>query len=175
YHWTESGSSVGSAGLLSVPTAKMRQGDFSELLSPNNPFVTRTITDPNNSSQKIKIPVYIKDPQSAAASQCGTVAAPGPPVVFNTNGCFPGNIIPANRLSPAGIGILNDWPVPNLTSFVGGNGDWFAAKGHTQHQRKDTAAVDINITENQRLQFRHQQYAYLEYQPLDGNTDRTPK
>src|SRR4051812_21894291 len=58
YHFTESGSSVGSAGLLTVPTLKMRNGDFSELLDPNNPFVTRKDASGN------KIPVLIKDPQS---------------------------------------------------------------------------------------------------------------
>src|SRR2546426_11263099 len=42
YHFLESGSSVGSAGLLSVPTLKMRQGDFSELLEPKKPFLPRT-------------------------------------------------------------------------------------------------------------------------------------
>src|SRR5438309_4289782 len=52
YHFLESGSSVGSAGLLSVPTLKMRQGDFSELLSPN-PFysATKIINDPNTGTQ----------------------------------------------------------------------------------------------------------------------------
>jgi len=172
YRFAESGSSVGSAGLLLVPSAKMRQGDFSELLDPNNPFITRTIKDPNDPTKTIKIPVYVKDPQSASASQCGTVSSPGPPVVFNTNGCFPGNIIPSDRLSPGGIGILNSWPVPN-TLLAGGN--WFAAKLHTFDQRKDTAGVDVNLTEKHRLRFRMMNYAYLEYQPLDGNTDRTPK
>lgn len=173
YHFVESGSSVGQAGLLTVPTVKMRQGDFSELLDPNNPYVTRTITDPNNPAQKIKTPVFIKDPQSLLASQCGTVGSPGPPVVYNTNGCFPGNVIPTNRLSPDGIGILNMWPVPN--TLIAGNGNWFAAKLHTFDQRKDTGAVDVNISEKQRLRIRGTHYYYLEYQPLDGNTDRTPK
>jgi len=95
--------------------------------------------------------------------------------VANQSGCFSGNIVPANRVSPAGIGILNAWPVPNLASFIGGNGNWFAAALHTQHQRKDTLALDFNATSNQRISFRRQQYSYLEYQPLDGNTDRTPK
>src|SRR5215813_2962757 len=128
YHFTESGSTVGSAGLLTVPTLKMRRGDFSELLDPNNPFVSRTVGG-------AKVPVFIKDPQS-----------PNPCNTTDQSGCFPGNIIPANRLSPAGIGILNAWPVPNLTNFIGGNGNWFAAKSHTQHQRKDTLAVDVNLT-----------------------------
>ncbi len=35
--------------------------------------------------------------------------------------------------------------------------------------------MDVNLTEKQRLRFRAMNYAYLEYQPLDGNTDRTPK
>src|SRR6266849_6955803 len=158
YHFLESGSTVGSAGLLTVPTLKMRQGDFSELLNPNNPFVTRKDASGN------KIPVLIKDPQSA-----------NPCTVADQSGCFPGNIIPSNRLSPNGIGILNAWPIPNLTTFIGGNGNWFAAKLHTFDQRKDTAGVDVNLTDKQRLRFHAMNYAYLEYQPLDGNTDRTPK
>jgi predicted heme/steroid binding protein len=158
YHFLESGSSVGSAGLLSVPTLKMRQGDFSELLNPNNPFITR------KDSSGTKIPVFIKDPQSA-----------NPCTVADQSGCFPGNIIPSNRLSPNGVGILNAWPIPNLTTFIGGNGNWFAAKLHTFDQRKDTAGVDLNLTERQRIRFRATNFAYLEYQPLDGNTDRTPK
>jgi predicted heme/steroid binding protein len=176
YHFLESGSTVGSAGLLAVPTLKMRAGDFSELLDPNNPFVTRTVTNPADPTKtKVKVPVYVKDPQSPLASQCGQVVSYGPPVVLNTNGCFSGNLIPSNRLSPNGIGILNAWPIPNLTTFIGGNGNWFAAKLHTFDQRKDTAGVDVNLTEKQRLRFHAMNYAYLEYQPLDGNTDRTPK
>jgi len=158
YHFLESGSTVGSAGLLTVPTLKMRAGDFSELLDPNNPFVTRKDASGN------KIPVFIKDPQSA-----------NPCTAADQSGCFPGNIIPSNRLSPNGVGILNAWPIPNLTNFIGGNGNWFAAKLHTFDQRKDTVGVDVNLTDKQRLRFHAMNYAYLEYQPLDGNTDRTPK
>jgi Carboxypeptidase regulatory-like domain/TonB-dependent Receptor Plug Domain len=149
YHFVESGSSLGGAGLLLVPSVKMRQGDFSELLDPNNPY-----------THKVQ---PIKDPQS-----------PSPCTATDASGCFGGNIIPADRLSPNGIGILNAWPAPNLTSFIGG-GNWFASKLHTIDQRKDTVGVDVNLTDQHRLRFRAMNYAYLEYQPLDGNTDRTPK
>src|SRR5882672_5010933 len=92
YNFVESGSTLPSAGLLLVPSAKMRAGDFSELLDPNNPYVTRTIKNPSDPTKTIKTPVYIKDPQSASASQCGTVSSPpGTPasaVTYNTNGCF---------------------------------------------------------------------------------------
>src|SRR2546429_1665056 len=108
YHFLESGSSVGSAGLLSVPTLKMRQGDFSELLSPN-PFysATKIINDPNTGTQFV-----------ASASP----AAPNySPACTSAAGCP--NVIPVNRLSPNGVGILNAWPIPNLTNFIGGNGN----------------------------------------------------
>jgi len=149
YNFQESGSSLGGAGLLLVPSLKMRQGDFSELLDPANPF-TKKVT-------------FVKDPQSS-----------NPCDASNQSGCFPGNIIPSDRLSPNGIGILNAWPVPNLTNFIGG-GNWFGAKTHTYDQRKDTVSVDFNAADNHRFRFRFLNYYYLEYQPLDGNTDRTPK
>jgi hypothetical protein len=180
YHFLESGSTVGSAGLLTVPTLKMRAGDFSELLDPNNPFINRKNSAAN------KIPVYVADPASATSSQCGKEIPAGSGTI-STSGCIQDlsratpsnpqgfNIIPVNRLSPNGIGILNAWPVPDLTTFIGGNGNWFAAKLHTIDQRKDTVGVDVNLTEKQRLRFHAMNYAYLEYQPLDGNTDRTPK
>src|SRR6266480_2015778 len=180
YHFLESGSTVGSAGLLTVPTLKMRAGDFSELLDPNNPFINRKNSAGN------KIPVYVADPASAASSQCGKEIPAGSGTI-STSGCIQDlsqatpsnpqgfNIIPVNRLSPNGIGILNAWPIPNLAPFIGGNGNWFAAKLHTIDQRKDTVGVDVNLTEKQRLRFRAMNYTYLEYQPLDGNTDRTPK
>src|SRR5437016_10883869 len=134
YHFLESGSTVGSAGLLTVPTLKMSAGDFSELLDPNNAFVTR------KDASGTKIPVLIKDPQSANAC-----------TVADQSGCFPGNIIPSNQLSPNGIGILNAWPIPDLTTFIGGNGNWFAAKLHTIDQRKDT----VGDRKSTRLNSRH--------------------
>ena len=133
YHWTEFAT-------LQVPTMKMRNGDFSELLGPNIFYSS---------------PRVIKDP------------ATGVP--------FPGNVVPVDQRSPNGIGLLNAYPVPNLTTPINGNQNWYDALLHTQHQRKDTLAVDANLTEKQRLAFRGQNYAYFEYQPLDGGSDRTPK
>src|SRR5262249_59027064 len=70
---------------------------------------------------------------------------------------------------------LSAYPEPNLAVPIGGNGNWYAAKLHTQEQRKDALSADFNFTEKQRVTFRRQNYHYEEYQPLDGNTDRTPK
>jgi len=133
---------------LTVPTVKMRNGDFSELLDPNNIFYHKT--------------VVIMDPKTGLP--------------------FPGNIIPApgtptagSAASPNGLGILKAYPLPNLTTPINGNQNWFFSAQHPQYQRKDTTAVDINLTENQRLRLRRVYFTFWEYQPLDGGTNETPK
>jgi hypothetical protein len=92
-----------------------------------------------------------------------------------TGNPIPGNIIPKSMLSPNGLGILKAYPAPNLGGFINGNNNWSLALNHPQHQRKDTLAVDFNLTDRQRLQFRRMNYAFDEYQPLDGGTNETPK
>jgi len=102
----------------------------------------------------------------------------GKTVVINdpaTGVPFPGNIIPSNRLSPNGLGILKAFPAPNQIVPLNGNINWYFAALHPQNQRKDTLAVDFNLTDTQRLQFRRNNYAFNEYQPLDGGTNQTPK
>ncbi len=133
---------------LTVPTLLMRQGNFSELLSPTNIFYGKA--------------VVIKDPKT------------GQP--------YPGNIIPApgttttmTPYSPNGLGILNAYPAPNLTTPINGNRNWFFSAQHPQYQRKDTLAVDINLAEKHRLRLRRVYFTFWEYQPLDGGTNETPK
>ena len=139
-----------------VPTLKMRAGDFSELLDPNNPFVTRKDASGN------KIPVVIVDPKTGLP--------------------FPGNIIPptgtvttGSTASANGLGILKAYPLPNLATPINGNQNWFFTAKHPQYQRKDTIAVDLNLTEKQRLRLRRVYFTFWEYQPLDGGTNETPK
>jgi len=42
YHFVESGSTLPSSRPAIGSVSQMRQGDFSELLDPNNPYITRT-------------------------------------------------------------------------------------------------------------------------------------
>lgn len=132
---------------LTVPTLAMRTGDFSELLSPTNSFYGHT--------------VQLTDPKTGLP--------------------FPGNIIPApgtisagSVASANGLGILNDYPLPNLATPING-ANFFESAKHPQNQRKDTLAVDINLTANQRLRFRRVYFTFFEYQPLDGGSGETPK
>ena len=92
-----------------------------------------------------------------------------------TGNPIPGNIIPKGQLSPNGLGILKAWPAPNLATPINGSQTWYLAARHPQNQRKDTLATDFNITDKQRLQFRRMNYAFWEYQPLDGGSGETPK
>ena len=52
---------------------------------------------------------------------------------------------------------------------------WFSSAIHPQNQRKDTLSADINFSDSQRIQFRRMNFAFWEYQPLDGGTPYTPK
>ncbi len=131
-----------------VPTDAMRNGDFSELLSPSNPIYGKS--------------VVVYDPNTC-------------PAVGNA-GCvpFPNNVIPEARRSANGIALLNAYPASN-SPFFNGNKNWILGLRHPTDQRKDTLAVDMIPQEKHRFQFRRQNYAYLEYQPLDGGSDRVPK
>ncbi len=93
----------------------------------------------------------------------------------NTGNPFPGNIIPKDRLSQNGLGILKAYPEVNLATPINGAQYFYTTALHPQNQRKDTLSADINVTEKQRLQFRRMNYSFWEYQPLDGTPGRTPK
>src|SRR3954464_8366323 len=78
----------GPVRVFRVPTALERQGNFSQTLDANNRLM------------------FIKDPQSTGAC---SVTAGGP-------GCFPGNVIPTDRLDKNALALLNLLPLPNSTS-----------------------------------------------------------
>ena len=75
---------------FTMPTALERQGNFSQSVNPNGSAI------------------LIRDPNTGQA--CSTTSAAG---------CFPGNIIPANRISPIGSAMLNLFPLPNTTDPTG--------------------------------------------------------
>ena len=132
--WVKYRREVTSTGV--VPTALMRQGNFSELLSPNPLFGVRP---------------PINDPLT------------GQP--------FPGNIIPANRLSANGLGLLKTFPDP-LPGYQQGRNNWFAGRPQPQNQRKDTLSVDFIPTSSHTFRVRWMNYEYNELQGFRGTFDR---
>ena len=122
-----------------VPTALMRQGNFSELLGPNIFYNTpKVITDP----------------------------VTGTP--------FPGNIIPASRLSKNGLAILNTYPLSNTATILG-NQNWISQASQPENQRKDTLNSDILPSDKDRIQFRRSTLEYYELDPFDQGLGITPK
>ena len=125
----------------------MRQGNFSELLKPNIFYNT---------------PEVVYDPTTCPSLGAGTCTP------------FPSNTIPTSRLSPNGIGIMNAYPAPT-PGYLSGNQNWIAQAPHPINQRKDTLASDFLPTENDRIQFRRQNYAYDETIPFDQGSGLTPR
>ena len=84
----------GQVRLYRMPTALERTGNFSQTFDANGRLM------------------FIKDPLSSGAC---SVTTGGP-------GCFPGNIIPTNRLDPNALALLNMMPLPNVASTGPGSG-----------------------------------------------------
>jgi hypothetical protein len=75
-----------------LPTELERRGDFSQTRDQQGR------------------PIFIRDPQRTGA--CNILTG-GP-------GCFPGNIVPAGRIDPNGLALLNIFPLPDRTDLEGG-------------------------------------------------------
>ena len=94
-----------TTGIITVPTAQQRTGDFSQTFNATGQL----------------IPIY--DP----ATTCGTngnpacaVDANGNPII--TRQPFPGNIIPQSRIDPVAAKVVQYYPLPNLPGLItGGN------------------------------------------------------
>lgn len=120
------------ASQRTVPTVKMRQGDFSELLSQG---------------------IVIYDP--ATARQDGTRIRRDP---------FPGNVIPANRLSPIALEILKYFPLPNQAgnalgedNYISGvtrNDDYYTQNYRIDHQLSTNHKISARLARNNRKEQR---------------------
>jgi outer membrane receptor protein involved in Fe transport len=112
-----------------VPSAAMRNGDFSELLNPANTYfrAVRRIRDP-----------LLGLPCTAA----------------DQRGCFPGNIIPRERISPNGLALLNSYPLPT-PGFLQGTNNWIGTPSTFDDTRKDSIKIDYVPANNHRISVRH--------------------
>ena len=122
--------------IITVPTARMRNGDFGELLDPANGFFTgaRVINDPL------------------------------------TNQPFPGNVIPADRLSANGMAILNAYPDPT-PGFRQGTNNALINSPNPQDQRKDNIRFDYRLNEKNNISYRFGRYNWV---AVDAFRDNLP-
>jgi hypothetical protein len=140
---------------LTVPTLKMRNGDFSELAGPN-PFFSA--------------PRFIRDPLKT-----GNCTAADQTACFSDGGIV--NKIPANRLSPNGIAIIRALPEPIPGLVATGTTNWFADRPNIVDQRKDTLSIDIYPAASHQLRWRTQFFRQTSLTPFPfgGDAGLTPR
>ena len=91
----------------------------------------------------------------------------------NTGVAYPNNVIPSGELSPNGIGLLNAYPLPNLTNNPSSN--WIDSALYTESQRKDSIVVDFIPADAHHLRFSLLNYNYNDYEPHFGNFNTNPR
>ncbi len=135
--------------LATVPTAKMRTGDFTELLNPK--FCTQN-SNGTWSGRYLNMPCQLTQP--ATAANPNTWGAP-----------LLGNVLTAsNGVTANGIAFLNYFPLPN---FVDPNGRYnFAGRPlHPLNRNEQSVRVDYNLTDNTRMYLHLARNADYQYYP----------
>ena len=113
----------GIVRIAKVPTAAEKLGDFSGVLTDPLPHDPATCRP---------------DPNDPTATICDP---------------FPGNKIPANRLSPAGLALLKVYSDPNTQGNSTGQ-YWIAAPTAPADTRQDLIRGDVNVTSKMNLMVR---------------------
>ena len=98
-----------SSGYVTVPTALMRQGIFTELLNPVFASASSSATPVFTTQYPHCVPGYVALDNNIAATSLGQIYDP------QTCAPFQGNIIPTARLNPAAVNYLNAFPLPTRT------------------------------------------------------------
>jgi hypothetical protein len=105
-----------------VPSAAQRNGDLSALLAIGSQF-------------------QIYDPLTAVSAAGGRVQ----------RNPFPGNIIPAGRISPISRNYLKFYPLPNQAGDVQGRNNFLAGNVRGDDFHSETYRFDQNLTSSQRM------------------------
>jgi Carboxypeptidase regulatory-like domain len=79
---------------------------------------------------------------------------------------FPGNKIPANRLSPAGQAYISPLPLPNITDPAAAN-NWVTQVLIPVDWREELIRGDLNLTKNNTLTMRYTQDKWLNFKHAD--------
>src|SRR4051794_9131276 len=133
FGWENYVETTPSPILTSVPSAAMRRGDFSATgVSIFDPFSTRL-----NPAFNSSLPSSASNPQYIRTQ-------------------FPGNVIPANRISATGRAIINAYPTPNAGAANAVTNNFIASPNvSSDHFRNWIGRVDQNFGEKERMFFRY--------------------
>jgi hypothetical protein len=131
-----------NASTSSVPLAAWRTGDLSSLLKLGSQY-------------------QIYDPATIKAEANGTFSRQP----------FPGNIIPANRLNPIGVALLNLYPLPNQPGNADGTNNFFNAGKALEDYWSTVGRVDHTISEKDRVFVRFHRDFWQEDKNRSFNND----
>lgn len=87
------------------------------------------------------------------------------PVDPTTGEPFPGNKIPANQLSPAGLLVMKLYPLPNVTPQNGSCNNWVTAVTTPINWRQENARVDYTLNNSSRILVRYTQDTWTNNSP----------
>ena len=82
-----------------------------------------------------------------------------------TGAAFPGNKIPADRLSPAGLLAMKLYPLPNTTPGSGSCNNWVTAVNTPINWRQENGRVDYTFTNQLRMMVRYTQDSWTNPSP----------
>ncbi|HTI65796.1 MAG TPA: carboxypeptidase regulatory-like domain-containing protein [Gemmatimonadaceae bacterium] len=116
------------------------------------------------------------DPRAAfvptAAERAGDFSGPAIPGCTNatpidplTGQPFPGNKIPADRLSQGGLAFLQLYPLPNTTPAAGSCNNWVTSLNTPIDWRQDNVRLDYEMTAATRLMVRYTQDSWTNNAP----------
>ncbi len=80
---------------------------------------------------------------------------------------FPGNVIPANRLSQTGLALLNAYPLPT-PGFRQGSANAILSSPNPQDQRKDNLRLDYRLNANNQFTYRYSRYNWVAVDAFRG-------
>jgi hypothetical protein len=148
FFWSEEWRRERRGQVLSakVPTAAEKTGDFSAFRIQNGRRVPN-LTTPTHGGADNFIPILPARPGMTCDSRIEANVGPNPA----SAGCFPGNRIPLNQLSPGGLAYMKLFPNPTGP----GIGDWATSQLQPINTRQDLIRGDVNITEKMNLMVRY--------------------
>ena len=157
---------------LTVPTLAERGGNFSALLGAALKASNGTPITNYDGSQAFAGQIY--DPLTAKSVTrlnplTGTVQTHVERLPFA------GNIIPANRISPIALNILNYYPFANAPGDASGANNYVSPNPRTDVFNSESVHIDHNLSENQRLSGRYNRNWRRELRNVRfGDTGGTP-
>lgn len=123
----ETRRSTGLVDVLTVPTAEQRRGDFSQTTNANGALIR--VYDP--ATNRLEGVRNVRDP-------------------------FPNNVIPASRLDPVGLKVMEFYPLPNRAPSNRAGANNFVGNYSRRFNRDNiTARIDHAFSDANRFYFRY--------------------